>query len=180
MATIGVMLVAIGVAFPAVASRESSDQLDAVYREALSVYDEGNQSGDIRSEHFQTAYVMWRHLSRKGHVASKYYLGILHTYGMGGATFDPPRGFQLIKESADGGYHVAQTLVAVQLEKGEGKLIGLDPTEALAYYRRAAEGGHCAAVKRMARAAEKGELGMVPDVAAGKSWLERLDDCVRR
>ena len=58
--------------------------------------------------------------------------------------------------------------------------IELDPDNALDYYRRAAEGGHCAAVKRMMSIAQNGELGVSPDAEEAKSWEARLDNCVRR
>jgi TPR repeat protein len=80
--------------------------------------------------------------------------------GLGGE-WAPEVAVPLIRAAAESGVSEAQYWLAWQSE--EGPLLANDPATALSWYRLAAAANHRLALDRLARAYEKGELGLTPD-----------------
>jgi TPR repeat protein len=80
--------------------------------------------------------------------------------GLGGV-WAPDAAIPLIREAAEGGVSEAQYWLAWQSE--EGPLLPNDAATAVGWYERAAAANHRLALDRLARAYEKGELGLTPD-----------------
>jgi TPR repeat protein len=80
--------------------------------------------------------------------------------GLGGV-WAPDAAIPLIREAADAGVSEAQYWLAWQSE--EGPLLPNDAATAVDWYQRAATAKHRLALDRLARAYEKGELGLTRD-----------------
>lgn len=145
--------------------------------EAKAAFDEANAAKNPQHPGYARAYEIWSDLAASGNEQAKYHLGILHLYGLGGAVFDHIQGYDLIKASASGGYPQAQAYVGVMYEKGNGLHFRKGDTEARSWYEKAAASGNCYAVRRLARAHAKGELGFVPDTDASNSYRTERPGC---
>ena len=105
---------------------------------------------------------------------------MLHMFGLGGADFDQVAGLQLIETAAEHRYAPAQTFMGLLAERGDGTMVTVDEGLAFEWYTHGARGGHCAAVRRLVRAFEEGELGVAPDAGKADEWRSRLDGCRKR
>ena len=126
---------------------------------------------------YAKAYGIWSRLAGDGDSQAKYHLGILHLYGLGGASFDHIQGYDLIKASAEGGYAQAQAYVGVMHEKGNGLHFRKGAEAARGWYEKAAGAGNCYAVRRLAQAHASGELGLTADAAASDSYRAEQPSC---
>ena len=152
----------------------------AEYRSVLARYDEAVAAGDASHPGFGEAREAWERLAEAGSPGAVYHLGILHLYGIGGAAFDQVRAVKLIQDAARNGFPPAQTFMGLLAEDGDGTMVLVDDRLALDWYTHGARGGHCAAVRRVVRAYEKGELGVAADASEAAGWRTRLDGCRRR
>ena len=147
---------------------------------ALAAYDEAVASRDPAHPGYEAARKAWEPLAADGDPASAYHLGMLHMFGLGGASFDQLQAVRLIEAAAKSRYPPAQTFMGLLAERGEGVMVAADESLALAWYTHGARGGHCAAVRRLVRAYGEGELGVAPDAGATGEWRARLDGCRKR
>ncbi len=150
------------------------------FEEALAAYDEANASRDGEHPSYARAFAIWSELAEGGDAASRYHLGIMHMYGLGGALFDQAIAVRMIYDSATAGHYAAQSLMGVLSEKSDGTLLPRDRKDALKWYRKGAENGHCAAVRRMEKAYRNGGLGLAVDEQQAQAWHGRLSDCRKR
>ena len=147
---------------------------------ALAVYDEAVASRDPKHPGFAAARKAWEPLAARGDPASVYHLGMLHMFGLGGATFDQLQAVRFVEAAAENRYPPAQTFMGLLAEQGQGTMVASDEGLALAWYTHGAQGGHCAAVRRLVRAFRDGELGLAPDSGKADEWQARLDGCRKR
>ena len=152
----------------------------AEYRSALALYDEAVAADDAKHPGYGRARAAWKRLAAADSPGAVYHLGILHLYGLGGATFDQVRALGLIQDAARNGFPPAQTFMGLLAEDGDGSMVLADDGLALDWYLHGARGGHCAAVRRIVRAYERGELGVAPDTSEAATWRTRLDGCRKR
>jgi TPR repeat protein len=94
--------------------------------------------------------------------------------GLGGV-WAPEAAIPLIREAAGAGVSEAQYWLAWQSE--EGPLLPNDAATAVGWYQRAAEGKHRLALDRLARAYEKGELGLTPDPREALRLRAQIRQC---
>ena len=94
--------------------------------------------------------------------------------GLGGG-WNPEAAIPLIEQAAGAGVPEAQYWLAWQLE--EGPLLPDDRAAALSWYERAAAVDHRLALDRLARAYEKGELGLKPDARRALELRARIRRC---
>lgn len=147
---------------------------------ALAAYDEAVASRDPKHPGYAAARAAWEPLADGGDPASAYHLGMLHMFGLGGASFDQLQAVRLIEAAAKSRYPPAQTFMGLLAERGQGLMVAVDESLALAWYTHGARGGHCAAVRRLVRAYGEGELGVAPDAGTADDWRARLDGCRKR
>ena len=150
------------------------------HRAALAVYDEAVASKDPKHAGFRQAREAWEPLAAGGDPASSFHLAMLHMFGLGGADFDQVAALRLIEAAAEHRYAPAQTFMGLLAERGDGTMVVTHEGLALEWYTHGARGGHCAAVRRMVRAFEEGELGVAPDAGKADEWRARLDGCRKR
>ena len=147
---------------------------------ALVVYDEAVASKDPKHPGFGLAREAWEPLVDRGDPASSFHLAMLHMFGLGGADFDQMKALRLIETAAEHRYAPAQTFMGLLAEQGNGTIVAADEGLALQWYAHGARGGHCAAVRRLVRVFEEGELGAAADPAKAGEWRARLDGCRKR
>ena len=147
---------------------------------ALAAYDEAVASRDPKHPGFAAAREAWEPLAAGGDPASTYHLGMLHMFGLGGASFDQLEAVRLIEAAAERRHPPAQSFMGLLAERGQGMMVATDEELALAWYTHGARGGHCAAVRRLVRVYREGELGAAPDAEAADGWRARLDGCRKR
>ena len=147
---------------------------------ALANYDEAVASNDPKHRGFELAREAWEPLSDRGDPASSFHLAMLHMFGLGGADFDQLVALRLIESAAEHRHAPAQTFIGLLAEMGNGTMVVADDGLALEWYAHGARGGHCAAVRRLVRAFENGELGAEADPAKAGEWRARLDGCHKR
>lgn len=152
----------------------------ATFEEGLAAYDAATASKDLEHEGYAQAYEIWRPLAKAGHPGATYHVGMLHYFGLGGVEFDQYRAFQLFTAAAENGYPLAQSLLGLMAEQGDGTFTVVSEDVALQWYRKSAESGHCPAVRRLSVAYEKGELGLTPDAEQAAEWRSRIAGCRRR
>jgi len=150
------------------------------FDEGEAAFQMANTSRKAEHPGYAKAYRIWSRFAKAGDPASLYHLGVLHLYGLGGASFDQARGFQLIRQSAESGYPKAEGYLGVMYEKGNGLYVRIDPVEAGRWYEKAARGGHCYSVRRLARATARGELGLPLDPARAKEIETARPRCFPR
>ena len=150
------------------------------FDEAITAFDEAIAANDPAAPGFTKAYRIWSALAEGGDNRSLYHLGVMNFYGLGGAVFDHQLAVDRMKRSAQGGYHVAQSFMGVLSENGDNVIVRKNAGDALAWYTKGAEGGHCVSVRRLAQAYEKGELGLEKDVDQAGRWTAKLASCSRR
>ena len=152
----------------------------AEYRSALAAFDEAVASSDPDHPGYGRAREAWERLAAAGSAGAVYHVGILHLYGAGGAAFDQVRALRLIQDAARNGFPPAQTYLGLLAERGDGSMVLADERLALDWYTHGARGGHCAAVRRVVRAHEHGELGAAADASKAAGWRARLKGCRKR
>ena len=147
---------------------------------ALADYDEAVASKDSKHPGFTQAREAWEPLATGGDPASTYHLGMLHMFGLGGANFDQLVAVRMIETAAEGRFPPAQTFMGLLAERGEGMMVAADEGLALEWYTHGARGGHCAAIRRLVRVFEAGDLGVTADAGKADEWRSRLDGCRKR
>lgn len=152
----------------------------ATFEEGLAAYDAAVASKQEDHPGYAQAYEIWKPLAEAGHPGATYHIGMLHFFGLGGATFDQYQAFQLFTAAAENGYPPAQSFLGLMAERSDGTYIVLSDEVALKWYRKAAESGHCPSVRRLAAAYEKGELGLTADPEQAALWRSRIEGCKHR
>ena len=147
---------------------------------ALADYDEAVASKDPKHPGFSVAREAWEPLAAGGDAASSFHLAMLHMFGLGGADFDQVAALRLIEQAAEHRYAPAQTFMGLLAERGDGTMVAVDESLAFEWYAHGARGGHCAAVRRLVRTFEEGELGVAADAGKADEWRARLDGCRKR
>ena len=147
---------------------------------ALADYDEAVASRDPKHPGFNRAREAWEPLVAGGDPAASFHLAMLHMFGLGGADFDQVAAFRLIEKAAEHRHAQAQTFMGLLAERGDGTMVTVNEGLALEWYTHGAKGGHCAAVRRLVRAFEEGELGVAADAGKADEWRTRLDGCRKR
>ena len=150
------------------------------FKAGLAAIKEANASKDPKHPGYAEAYALLTQLSEGRHAGAQYHVGVLHMYGLGGARFDQIAGFEMIREAAEGGYPQAQSYLGVLAERGDGSFKRKDEAEALAWYRKAAEGGHCYAHRRLAKAFKAGELGLDANPEQAETWAAKAAACANK
>ncbi len=148
-----------------------------LFERGKAAYDEAAASNDGEHAGYTRAWELWRGPASEGDVRAMYHIGILHMYGLGEAPFDMQLAVRNVKAAADGGYPMAQSLMGFLTERSDGTMVTTGDAVALDWWRKGAEGGHCAGVRRMQRAYENGELGLAPDPARAAEWAARREGC---
>ena len=134
---------------------------------------DGNHAGYVR------AYSLWSELAQEGDTRALYHLGIMNMFGIGGAEFEQNLAMQRIRAAADAGYAQAQSYLGFVAENGDGALARRGDEVALSWWRKGAQGNHCVAIRRMAKAYRNGELGLEADAAKAAEWAAREAGCER-
>jgi TPR repeat protein len=129
-----------------------------------------------KAEENQEALQWYRKAAEQGDANGQYGLGQMYAAGKGVAK-DPVQGLNWMKQAASQGLLAAVVAVAQMLEHGDPKSIG-DVKAALDYWRRAAELGDHGAMRRLAAAYRKGELGLQADPSQAQAWEARLAKAV--
>jgi TPR repeat protein len=161
----------------ALAASSGALAADDRFAQAQAAFAEGAASGDGEHPAYNRARELWRALAEEGDPRARYHLGILHMYGLGDAEFDRQLAVSHVRAAAEGGYPMAQSLMGFMIEGSDGTLIVSGDAVALAWWRKGAEGGHCTAVRRLARAYGNGELGLSADAAQAAAWAAREAGC---
>ncbi len=100
----------------------------------------------------------------------------LALFGLGlGGRWEPDVAIPLVRRAADAGVSEAQYWLAWQSESGP--LLPHDEGVARDWYERAASGRHRLALDRLARAYERGELGLTPDPQAALRLRAEIRRC---
>lgn len=146
----------------------------------LAVFNEAVASKDPKHPGYKKARETWEPLAAAGDPASTYHLGMLHLFGLGGASFDQLQAVLMIRKAAEHRYPAAQTFMGLLAERGDGLIVVANEELALEWYTHGALGGHCAAVRRLVQAYEQAELGVVADAGKADEWRVRLDGCRKR
>ena len=158
----------------------STQPQSGTFEEGMAAYDEAVASQEPFHPGFKQALAILEPLSEQGNLPARYHVGILYYLGAGGITIDQVQGITFIKEAADAGYPTAQAFMGLLAENGDGMFVRRGEPYALGWYLRAADGGQCAAMKRIIAAYEKGELGLSQNPEEAEPFRERLEDCTRR
>lgn len=111
-----------------------------------------------------------------GDADARYQLALLRL-GAGGR-WEPESAIPLVRAAAAGGISEAQYWLAWQSE--EGPLLSHDQAVALDWYRQAAASRHRLALDRLARAYEKGELGLTPDPREALRLRAQIRQCAEQ
>jgi hypothetical protein len=107
-----------------------------------------------------------------GNVAATFYLGLSLIFEHG-LIEDLERGKAYIITSAEKEFHPAMLHMALAYEYGDGLLdIEKHSEKALIWYEGAAYAGNRIAAARLARAYQKGEIGVEVDARKAKYWME--------
>lgn len=150
---------------------------DDRFAQAKAAFAEASASGNGEHEAYDRAHALWRELAAEGDLRARYHIGILHMFGLGKAAFDQQLAIDHVRAAAQGGYAQAQSYMGLITENGDGTVARRGDALALEWWRKGAEGGHCAAVRRMARAYGNGELGLSVDRAKADEWAAREAGC---
>lgn len=167
-------LLALAIAFGPAAAQTGS------FEDGLSAYEAAVASQDESHQGFKRAFEIWEPLAEQGHPGAAYHVGLYYYLGAGGLVFDQPRGINFVQQAAADGYATAQAFLGLMSEKGDGIAVRRSQEDSLMWYLRAALGGQCAGVKRIAIAYENGELGLAADADRAAHWQERVEGCIRR
>ena len=144
---------------------------------AKAAFASASGSKDTHHEGYVKAFAIWRELAAAGDNRALYHLGVMQIFGLGGARFSREGGMRNIHRAAENGYPVAQSYLGLLAEHGDGSFARLGPDVALDWWRKAAEGNHCPAIRRMAKAYANGELGLVRDDSRSAEWKDREAGC---
>lgn len=147
------------------------------FEEGLAAYQAAMASKDMHDPGYAKAFSIWTKLAASGDAAATYHLGVLYLYGLGGAEFDQMHAFALIRAAAEGGYPQAESYMGLMSERGDGLFTLSDPEQALQWYEKAEAAGHCYSVRRLARAHERGELGLKTDPEAARALRAQRPQC---
>lgn len=110
-----------------------------------------------------------------GDADALYQLALFHL-GLAGE-WQPDAAIPMIRDAAGAGVSEAQYWLAWQLE--EGPLLTHDTAAARGWYQRAAAASHRLALARLARAYERGELGLERDPLLAAEYKARQAQCAR-
>jgi hypothetical protein len=67
--------------------------------------------------------------------------------------------------------------MGLEVERSDGTRVRTGDELALMWWLKGAEGNHCAAVRRMVKVYQEGELGMSVDTAEAAEWQARTETC---
>ena len=130
-------------------------------------------------EDAQAAMAHFQRAADAGDMSALATLAIMARLGRG-MPRDPSRMVDLLRQSADGGYHFAQLRLAQVFHRGEGFPGGQDATlgipdaaEAARYYRMAAEQGNMVAAFDLAALYRDGAEGLPADPEQRAAWTAR-------
>ena len=147
---------------------------------ALAAFEEASAAGDGKHEGFARAYQIWTNLAEAGDTRANYHMGMMNMFGLGGAEFEQHIGIGNIRLSAKGGYPIAQSFMGFLVEQSDGSLVRTGDELALSWWRKGAEGNHCAGVRRLVKAYQNGELGLDADAAIAAEWQARTETCNKK
>jgi TPR repeat protein len=164
----------------AVPAFAQADAASAQFEAGLKHYDAASASKEPFHEGYKKALEIWKPVAEEGHPAARYHVGMLYYLGAGGITVDQVLGFAMIRRVAEEGYPTAQAFLGFLSENGDGLFQNKGDERVVNWYGKAAEGGHCYAIKRMAKAYGNGELGLAKDPAKVEELKSRLPTCVKR
>ena len=150
------------------------------FAEALAAFDEASGTPDIKHPSFVRAYSIWSELAKDGDTRANYHMGMMNMFGLGGAEFEQRVGINNIRIAANGGYPIAQSFMGFLVESSDGSLVRTGDELALSWWRKGADGNHCAGIRRLAKAYKKGELGLSADAAKAAEWEARTASCSKR
>lgn len=147
----------------------------AVDEDVYQQLDAALRSGRVKHVGFDRAYKELQPLAEQGDAKAMFHISILYYLGVGGAARDAEKAKQLVTDSAEKGYALAQYQLANNYERGVyGKI---DDNAALDWYTRAANSGMCEAIKRLVSAYENGALGLPKDKGKVAEWSEKAKAC---
>ena len=152
---------------------------DSRFEQAKASFAAASGTRDGNHEGYVRAYAIWSELAAEGDTRALYHIGIMNMYGLGGAEFDQLTAIRNVRAAADDGYPMAQSFMGFMVERSDGLMVERGDEAALGWWRKGAEGNHCAAVRRMARAYENGELGLAADPVQAAQWNARQENCVK-
>lgn len=150
------------------------------FAEALAAFDEASGTRDVKHPKFVRAYSIWSELAKDGDTRANYHMGMMNMFGLGGAEFEQHIGINNIRIAAEGGYPIAQSFMGFLVESSDGSLVRTGDELALSWWRKGADGNHCAGVRRLAKAYKNGELGLTADAAKAGEWAARATTCNKR
>lgn len=150
---------------------------EETFADGMIAYQAAVDSGKTDDPHYVEAARIWAPLAEAGDSAALYHMGVMEMFGLGGISFDRIKGFKKIKAAAEDGYPLAQALLGNLAERGDGVYTVVNDDVALDWYRKAADGGSCTAIRRLSQAYAKGDLGLDADEGRSKAWAERLPEC---
>ena len=175
-------------AYPALAwLYESGQGVERSHDEAMQLLRRGAELGDALAQ-LRLGMELYRSQSPRDHAEAvallekavvkgdargQVMLGRAYREGQG-VTADAGTAAEWFRKAAAQSNVEAQYALAVLLEQGSG--VPKDEAEALRLYELAAKSGWNAAVLRMLKVAERGELGRPVDVAEAAKWRGRLPD----
>ena len=147
----------------------------AVDEDVYTQLDEALRSGRVKHVGFDRAFKELSPLAEQGDPKAMFHVSILYYLGVGGAPRDANKAKELITDSAEKGYALAQYQLANNYEHG---VYGdKDFTAALDWYTRAAKAGMCGAIKRLINAYDRGELGLPKDQGKMAEWSKKAEAC---
>ena len=152
---------------------------DNRFEQAKAAFAEASASGNGEHEGYDRAHALWLTLAQEGDLRARYHIGILHMFGLGKAQFDQGLAMQHVRAAAQAGYAQAQSYMGLVSENGDGSLTRRGDEVAFGWWLKGAEGGHCAAVRRMVRAYSNGELGLAADAEKAQGWARKEAGCSR-
>ena len=147
---------------------------------ALAAFDEASGTRDVKHPSFVHAYSIWSQLAKDGDTRANYHMGMMNMFGLGGAEFEQSVGINNIRIAANGGYPIAQSFMGFLVESSDGSLVRTGDELALSWWRKGADGNHCAGIRRLAKAYKNGDLSLSADAAKAAEWEVRTKTCDKR
>jgi TPR repeat protein len=147
----------------------------AVEEDVYQLLDEALRSGRVKHVGFDRAFKELKPLAEEGDAKAMFHISVLYYLGVGGAPRDAEKAKQLIVDSAEKGYPLAEYQLGNNYERGVYGTV--DYSLALEWYTRAANAGMCGAVKRLINAYDKGEMGLPKDGDMVAKWSKKAEAC---
>lgn len=128
-----------------------------------------------KADYPQEAAEYYRKAADQGNADGRFGLGMMYITG-NGMKQDPGQARPLIVMAADQGHTQAINMLAESAIKGKAGLFRqeIDPKEALAWIRRAADGNYIPALEYLGRAYRQGLLGLAVDVKQAQAFENRV------